>query len=167
MLAVVLGSTILGFVQEYRASNAVEKLRSQVTIKSNVLRDGKPQMLPSEQVVPGDVVLLSAGSLIPADGIVLEANDFFVNQAVLTGETFPVEKKPATVAANASLAERTNCVFMGTSVRSGTRRVLIVQTGQGNRVRPDCRASSSCARRRPSSNAESSISAICSRESCW
>ncbi len=75
-------------------------------------------------------MVLSAGSLIPADGIVLEANDFFVNQAVLTGETFPVEKKPATVPANASLAERANCVFMGTSVDSGTAQVLIVQTGK-------------------------------------
>lgn len=130
VLAVVLGSTMLGFVQEYRASNAVEKLRSQVTIRSSVLRDGKPQMLPSEQVVPGDVVLLSAGSLIPADGIVLEAKDFFVNQAVLTGETFPVEKTPGIVPAKASLAERTNCVFMGTSVRSGIAHVLIVQTGK-------------------------------------
>ncbi len=130
VLAIVLGSTILGFVQEYTASNAVEKLRSQVTIKSSLLRGGQPQMLPSEQVVPGDVVVLSAGSLIPADGIVLEANDFFVNQAVLTGETFPVEKMPATVAANASLAERTNCVFMGTSAGSGTAQVLIVQTGK-------------------------------------
>ncbi|MGA2820513.1 MAG: magnesium-translocating P-type ATPase [Anaerolineales bacterium] len=130
VLAIVLGSTILGFVQEYTASNAVEKLRSQVTIKSSVLRGGQPQMLPSEQVVPGDVVALSAGSLIPADGIVLEANDFFVNQAVLTGETFPVEKKPATFPANASLAQRTNCVFMGTSAGSGTAQVLIVQTGK-------------------------------------
>jgi Mg2+-importing ATPase len=130
VLAIVLGSTILGFVQEYTASNAVEKLRSQVTIKSSVLRDGQPQMLPSEQVVPGDVVMLSAGSLIPADGVVLEANDFFVNQAVLTGETFLVEKRPATFPANASLAERTNCVFMGTSVGSGTAQVLVVQTGK-------------------------------------
>jgi Mg2+-importing ATPase len=105
-------------------------LRLQVTIKSNLLRDGKPQLLPSEQVVPGDVVLLSAGSLIPADGIVLEANDFFINQAVLTGETFPVEKKPGIVPATASLAERTNVVFMGTSVRSGTAQVLIVLTGE-------------------------------------
>jgi len=129
VLAIVLGSSILGFVQEYSASNAVEKLRSQVTIKTNLLRGGQTQSLPSEQVVPGDVVLLSAGSLIPADGIVLEANDFFVNQAVLTGETFPVEKQPATVAANASLAQRTNSVFMGTSVGSGTARALIVQTG--------------------------------------
>jgi P-type Mg2+ transporter len=130
VLAIVLGSTLLGFVQEYTAGNAVEKLRSQVTIKSNLLRGGQPQMLPSEWAVPGDVVVLSAGSLIPADGIVLDAKDFFVNQAVLTGETFPVEKKPATVAAHASLAERTNCVFMGTSVGSGTARVLIVQTGK-------------------------------------
>jgi Mg2+-importing ATPase len=130
VLAVIFGSTMLGFVQEYRASNAIEKLRSQVTIKSNVLRDCKPQLLPSEQVVPGDVVLLSAGSLIPADGIVLEANDFFVNQAVLTGETFPVEKTPGIVPAKASLTERTNVLFMGTSVRSGTAHVLIVQTGK-------------------------------------
>jgi len=130
ILAVVLGSTLLGFVQEYQASNAVEKLRSQVTIKSSVLRSGKPQLVPSEQIVPGDVVLLSAGSLIPADGIVLETNDFFVNQAVLTGETFPVEKTPGIVPPKASLADRTNCVFMGTSVRSGTAHVLMVQTGK-------------------------------------
>ena len=129
VLAIVLGSTILGFIQEYTAGNAVEKLRSQITIKSNVLRGGKVEVLPSEQLVPGDVVALSAGSLIPADGIVLEVHDFFVNQAVLTGETFPVEKKLEPVAANASLAERTNCVFMGTSAGSGSAQMLIVQTG--------------------------------------
>jgi P-type Mg2+ transporter len=130
VLVIVLGSTILGFIQEYTASNAVEKLRSQITIKTNLLRNGKPQTLPSEEVVPGDMVVLSAGSLIPADGIVLEADDFFVNQAVLTGETFQVEKLTVPVAANASLAGRTNCVFMGTSVGSGTAKVLIVQTGK-------------------------------------
>ena len=130
VLAIVLGSTILGFVQEYNASNTVEKLRSQVTIKSNVLRGGKPQVLPSELVVPGDIVVLSAGSLIPADGLVLEANDFFINQAVLTGETFPVEKKPGIVPANASLSQRTNCAFMGTNASSGSAQVLVVQTGK-------------------------------------
>ncbi len=130
VLVVVIGSTVLGFTQEYSASNAVERLRSRVTINSSVLRGGQPQTVPSEQLVPGDVVLLSAGSLVPADGVVLAANDFFVNQAVLTGETFPVEKLPGILPANASLAERTNCVFMGTSASSGTAQVLIVQTGK-------------------------------------
>ncbi len=130
VLAIVLGSTILGFVQEYSATNAVEKLRSKITIKSNLLRDEKPQNLSTEVVVPGDIVFLSAGSLIPADGIVLEANDFYVNQAVLTGESFQVEKKPSVLPSSASLAQRTNTVFMGTNVSSGTARVLIVQTGK-------------------------------------
>lgn len=130
VLAVVLGSTILGFVQEYRASDAIEKLRSTVMVKSNVLRGGEPCVVLSKHVVPGDVVLLTAGSLIPADGVILEANDLFVNQAVLTGEVFPVEKKPVKVEGTASLMERINCVFMGTSVHSGTGRVLIVRTAK-------------------------------------
>ena len=130
VLAIVFGSTLLGFAQEYIAGNAIEKLRSRVRIHSTVLRDGQPHTLPSSRVVRGDVVLLSAGSLIPADGIVLEARDCFVNQAVLTGETFPVEKKPGAVADKASLAERSNCVFMGTSVSSGTARMLITETGK-------------------------------------
>ena len=129
VIIIVLASAMLGFIQEYSASNAVEKLRAQVTIKANVLRDGKVQSIPAEEVVPGDIVQLSAGSLIPADGIVLEARDFFVNQAVLTGETFPVEKKAGPVEANAGMPERVNTVFMGTSVRSGSARALIVQTG--------------------------------------
>jgi Mg2+-importing ATPase len=145
ILVIVLGSAVLSFVQEYNANTAAEKLRAQVKIKATVLRDGQPRTIPAEEVVPGDVVLLSAGSLVPADGVLLEARDFYVNQAVLTGETFPVEKKPgplaalrlrsgqgsgqAPVAAQASLAERINCVFMGTNVRSGSARALIVQTG--------------------------------------
>ena len=130
VIAIVLGSTTLGFWQEFRASDAIEKLRSKVTIKSTVLRDGKKSEVLSSDVVPGDVVVLSAGSLVAADGIVLEANDLFVSQAVLTGEVFPVEKKAQKVDVNASLMERINCVFMGTSVRSGTASILIVQTAK-------------------------------------
>jgi Mg2+-importing ATPase len=129
ILAIVLGSGMLSFFQEYQANNAVEKLRARVTIKSTVLRDGRPQSIPAEEVVPGDMILLSAGSLVPADGVVLEARDFFLNQAVLTGETFPVEKHPGSAPAQAGLAGRTNCVFMGTSVRSGSARAVIVHTG--------------------------------------
>jgi Mg2+-importing ATPase len=130
VLVVVFGSTLLGFTQEYIAGNAIDKLRSKVTVHSVVLRDGQAKNLPSHRVVQGDTVLLSAGSLIPADGVVLEAKDFFVNQAVLTGETFPVEKKPGVAPEKAGLAERSNCVFMGTSVSSGTARMLVAQTGK-------------------------------------
>jgi len=129
ILAIVVGSALLSFSQEYSAGNAAAKLRAQITLKATVLRDGQAQTIPAEDIAPGDVVQLSAGSLIPADGVLLEATDFYVNQAVLTGETFPVEKRPGTVAEGASLPERTNCVFMGTNVRSGSATALIVQTG--------------------------------------
>jgi Mg2+-importing ATPase len=122
VLLIVLGSTALSFAQEYNANNAAEKLRARLTLQANILRDGQPVSIPAEEVVPGDVALLSAGSLIPADGVLLEAHDFYVNQAVLTGETFPVDKRVGPVAPEASLAERTNCVFMGTNVRSGSAR---------------------------------------------
>jgi P-type Mg2+ transporter len=129
ILVIVIGSAILSFTQEYNASNAAEKLRQQVSLKTRVVREGREQSIAVEQIVPGDVVLLSAGSLVPADGILLEARDFFVNQAVLTGETFPVEKIPGIVPAEAGLNERTNCVFMGTNVRSGNGKALITRTG--------------------------------------
>jgi Mg2+-importing ATPase len=129
ILVIVLGSALLSFFQEYSASTAAEKLRAQVTVMVTVLRDGQARQVPAEELVPGDVVLLSAGNLVPADGVLLEARDFFVNQAVLTGETFPVEKHPDPVAAGASLTGRTNCIFMGTNVRSGSAQALIIQTG--------------------------------------
>lgn len=130
VLAIVIGSTLLGFTQEYVASHAIEKLRSKVVVHTTAWRDGKARVLPADRLVPGDLVQLSAGSLIPADGVVLEANDCFVNQAVLTGETFPVEKMPGVTAVQAGLAERSNCVFMGTSVSSGSAQILIVRTGK-------------------------------------
>jgi Mg2+-importing ATPase len=129
ILLIVMGSALLSFYQEYNANNAAEKLKEQVSFKTDVLRDGRTASIPTDEIVPGDVVLLSAGSLIPADGLVIEARDFFVNQAVLTGETFPVEKMPGILPESAGLAERTNVVFMGTNVRSGNAKVLIVQTG--------------------------------------
>jgi len=124
---ILFGSGLLGFSQEYRASAAVERLRARVRARATVLRDGAPVEVPTEEVVTGDVALLAAGSLIPGDGVVLEARDLFVMQAALTGEAFPVEKCPGASPAGASIAERTHCVFMGTSVRSGTGRMLVVK----------------------------------------
>lgn len=82
VLVIVFGSTLLGFAEEYIAGNAIEKLRSKITIHSSVLRDGQPQTRPLHRVVPGDVVLLSAGSLMPADGVVLASKDFFINRTL-------------------------------------------------------------------------------------
>lgn len=130
ILGIVFISAVLSSAQEYRASNAVDKLRRRVSAKTKVLRDGKLQIIPTEEVVPGDIMLLSAGSLVPADGVLIEAKDFFISQALLTGETFPVEKQPIVSTINATLAERNNCVFKGTSVRSGTATALIVHTGR-------------------------------------
>jgi len=127
---IVLLSVTLDFVQEYRANAAAEKLRQTVSLRAEVLRDGKQLDVAASEVVPGDVVVLSAGDLIPADGRVLEANDFCVKQALLTGEPYPVEKRPGVLAATASdLQEATNAVFMGTSVISGSARMLVVKTG--------------------------------------
>jgi Mg2+-importing ATPase len=126
---IVMGSTILGFTQEYRASQAVRKLRERLSLRTTVLRDEREQILETRYLVPGDVVLLSAGNLIPADGIVLEARDFLVSQAALTGESFPVEKTPGPSSKEAVLPQRKNAVYLGTSVRSGTAKVLVVKTG--------------------------------------
>ena len=91
---IVLMSVTLDFVQEYRAGQAAERLRHSVVLRGQVLRDGKLLEIPLAEMVPGDVALLAAGDLVPCDGRVLEAKDFFVNQALLTGEAFPVEKSP-------------------------------------------------------------------------
>ena len=130
ILLIISASSILSFLQEYNAHNAAEKLKNQVSIKSSVIRDRTIIPIPSEEIVPGDVVVLSAGSLVPADGVLIEAKDLYVNQSVLTGETFPVEKTPRIASSSASLIERTNCVYMGTNVRSGSARVLIVHAGK-------------------------------------
>ncbi len=130
---IVLSSALLSFVQEYNAGNATAKLVQQVEITATVLRDGQPAEIPTANIVPGDVILLSAGSLIPADAILLEAKDLFVNQAILTGETFPVEKTPGVVTGD-GLAHRTNTVFKGTNISSGTGKALVVQTGKATAV---------------------------------
>jgi Mg2+-importing ATPase len=130
ILAIVLGSALLGFTQEYRASAAVTTLRGRLALEALVVRGAIEKSVPARTVVPGDVVVLSAGHLVPGDGLVLSATDFLVSEAGLTGESFPVEKRPAVLPAETPLARRTNCVFLGTSVRSGRATVVIVKTGR-------------------------------------
>lgn len=127
--AILVVSAVLGFLQEHRASRAMARLQAQVRVTAVVLRDGSESSLPAENVVPGDLVRLAAGGLVPADGVVVESNDCLVDQAALTGEAFPVEKRACEVPPDAPLAERSNSLFMGTSVRSGDALMLVVETG--------------------------------------
>ncbi|VVC05313.1 Copper-exporting P-type ATPase B [uncultured archaeon] len=129
IFVIIFVSNILGFWQEYRASNAIKELLAMVKITTNVIRDEIQKEIPSEHVVPGDVVLLSAGSSIPADSVILESKDLFVSEAVLTGETYPVEKITTTLPSDTPLSKRINSLFMGTSVVSGSGKALVVKTG--------------------------------------
>jgi P-type Mg2+ transporter len=126
---VLLGVTI-NFVQTYRSQRAIEKLRQNVTPTATVLRDGKWQEISRHEIVPGDVVRLCAGDLVPADGRLLEARDLFVQQAALTGESMPVEKEARPGASDSEARpDSPNFVFLGTSVVSGTATVEILKTG--------------------------------------
>ncbi len=131
----VLFSVTLDFVQERRAGKAAASLRRSVSLQATVIRDGKKSEVAVTEVVPGDLVVLSAGDMIPADGRVLEASDFFVKQALLTGEAYPVEKRPGELGAAASdIQDAANAVFMGTTVISGSARIRIVHTGAGTAI---------------------------------
>jgi P-type Mg2+ transporter len=120
---IILMSVTLDFVQERRSGKAAARLRETVGLRATVIRDGKAREIPAGEVVPGDLVQLTVGDLVPADGHVVEARDFFVDQAAFTGESFPVEKMPA------ALNENDQLVFLGTSVTSGEALVEITRTG--------------------------------------
>ncbi len=130
IMTIVLLSIVFDFVQETRAQNAVEALRRSVAVQAKVRRDGGAISLPTEQLVPGDIVELIAGDLVPADARLLESRDLYVNQALLTGEPYPAEKRAGDAAADAdNPAGASNAVFAGTSVISGTAVILICRTG--------------------------------------
>jgi Mg2+-importing ATPase len=129
IVMVILGVT-LRFVQEARADDAAAKLRAMISVKATALRDGKPREIPLAQLVPGDVVELSAGDMIPADVRLISCKDLFIIQASLTGESFPVEKFAAKEeAAGPSPLERKNLCYLGTSVESGSATGVIVASG--------------------------------------
>lgn len=128
--AIIFISAILSFLQEYSANNAMEALNSNIQIKAMVLRDNDTVKIPANEVVPGDILILSAGSLIAADGAIIECLDFSVNQAILTGESISTEKRPGIVNEESSLDQRFNCVYMGTNVQYGSAKVLVTATGE-------------------------------------
>jgi Mg2+-importing ATPase len=130
ILVIVVASGLLGFWQERGAAGAVEKLLSLVEVKAQVLRGGTPQGVPLAEVVPGDVVLLSAGATAPGDCLLLETRDLFADEATLTGETFPAEKVVAVLPVGTPLGKRTNAVFLGTHMVSGTATAVVAAIGR-------------------------------------
>ncbi|MGE5116243.1 MAG: cation-transporting P-type ATPase, partial [Betaproteobacteria bacterium] len=126
---VVIFSVALDVLQEHRAQRAVLALQQSVALRVRAWRDGREVELPAERLVPGDCVRLAAGDLVPADARLLEANDFFVNQAALTGEAYPVEKRVDDGAVEAEPLAAAGAVFMGSSVVSGSARALVCATG--------------------------------------
>jgi Mg2+-importing ATPase len=129
-IMVILG-VVLRFVQEMRADNAAEELRAMVKTTATVLREGEKREVPLKAIVPGDIILLSAGDMVPADVRVLSAKDLYLNQATLTGESMPVEKTAApTPAVVENPLEMLSICFLGSNVESGTAMAVAVQTGK-------------------------------------
>jgi Mg2+-importing ATPase len=129
ILFIVLSSGTLSFFQERNAGRVVEKLQSMIALKSTVIRDGKPIELLTSQIVPGDVLLFKAGDMIPADCLVIEGNEIHVNEASLTGESYPVRKKAGIKEARTELSKRSNCLWEGTNFVSGTALALVINAG--------------------------------------
>lgn len=130
LVSMILISVVLDFVNTYRSEKSIEKLISKVVTTATVLRDGREQEINLKYVVPGDIVVLSAGDVVPADCRILESKDFFINQSILTGESLPVEK---TADQNKTLGETTpdatHLIFMGTSVVTGFATGEVIKTG--------------------------------------
>ncbi|PSL31600.1 magnesium-translocating P-type ATPase [Dyadobacter jiangsuensis] len=125
---IILASGLLSFWQEYKAGKAVEKLQKLISQKSTVIRGNTEQVVDAQDVVPGDLILLKAGDIIPADCRIIESNELHVNESSLTGESFPAEKMQGQIKEHAALSNTFNCLWQGTNVISGTSRALVVRT---------------------------------------
>jgi Mg2+-importing ATPase len=130
IMVILLLTGFFGFIQERNAGRAVSRLKALVSSVADVNRNGIVMQVPIDEVVPGDIVLLKAGDIVPADGFLLEANDLHINEAALTGESFPAEKFCGSCKPGSVMMEITNAVFKGTNVVNGTATVLAVNTGE-------------------------------------
>ena len=134
ILAVVVINGVLGVYQEHKAEQAIQALQKLTAAHSRVLRGGRPLEVASEELVPGDVVLLEAGDAVPADGRLLECVSLRTEEAALTGESLPVEKNTRPAAANTPLAERRCMAYLGSTVRYGRGKLLVTATGMNTEM---------------------------------
>jgi P-type Mg2+ transporter len=129
ILFIVVSTGLLSFFQERNAGRVVEKLQSMISLKSTVLRDGKAQEIINQNVVVGDVLLFNAGDMIPADCLLIETDELNVNEASLTGESYPVRKELGILAEKTEISKRANCLWEGSNIVSGNAKALVIQTG--------------------------------------
>jgi len=134
IMAVVAANAIIGFLQEGKAERAMDAIRHMLALKASVLRDGMRRSIEGEVLVPGDVVLLEPGEKVPADLRLLRVNGLQIQEAILTGESIPVDKDTVSVAANAPLGDRVSMAFSGTLVTSGLGRGVVVATGADTEI---------------------------------
>ena len=130
VVAIIAASAGIGAGREYRARQTVDALARRVQVRAVALRDGADRDVEFAELVPGDVIRVSAGSIVPADALLLDAVDCQVDEAALTGESYPAAKQAGTAVADAPLAARGNCLHLGTTVRSGSARAIVVRTGR-------------------------------------
>ena len=129
IFAVVMISTVVGFLQEYKANNALSRLKQLITYKAKVIRNGKEMIIAQEELVPGDIILLSSGDKVPADARIIEGKDLEVNEASLTGESLPIEKNTLPVSLDTAMADRKNMVYQGTMVSRGNGKAVVTASG--------------------------------------
>lgn len=129
IITIILVSSLLGFWQEKGAADAVNQLYKIIQVTCSVVRNNQQQNIPAEDLVPGDIVSLSAGALVPADCLLLNAKSLFADEATFTGETYPVEKSSAVLPAHTPLNKRVNSLFMGSHIVSGKATALVMHTG--------------------------------------
>jgi magnesium-transporting ATPase (P-type) len=134
ILAVVIANAVIGFIQEGKAEKAMDAIRHMLAPRANVLRGGERLSIEGEMLVPGDIVLLEAGDKVPADLRLLTAHGMSLQEAILTGESVPVEKQTKPVASDAALGDRACMAFSGTLVTSGQGKGLVVGTGSGTEI---------------------------------
>lgn len=131
IFAAVFINTVLGFYQEYKAQKALAALQQLLAPKAKVIRDGKQKEIDASQIVPGDLVILTIGTRVPADGVLVEATDLTINEAILTGESMPVSKKAAV---SPDKLKKESSVFMGTNIVTGIAKMLVTKTGMATEM---------------------------------
>lgn len=130
ILFIVLSTGLLSFFQERNAGKVAEKLQSMISLKATVLRDGIVQDINSKLVVKGDIIILNAGDMLPADCLIIESDELYANEASLTGETYPTRKEAGVLDELTELNKRTNCLWEGTNIVSGNAKALVIKTGE-------------------------------------